>query len=576
VNSILKLFPILETLRSYNAKWIRHDITAGLTVGIILIPQGMAYAMIAGLPPQYGLYSAVIPILVYTLFSNSRQLSIGPVAMDSLIVATTVSVLAEEGTDAYLQIALLLTLLVGIFQLLMGVLRLGFIVNFLSRPVIVGFTSAAAIIIGINQVKYLLDIDIPGNSQIHLVIGDLFSKADGINPFTLIFGLVALGILILLKFIDKRIPSALLVVVGGALCVFVLHLNDYGMDIVGEIPSGFPEFAVPSWDWDLLAKLVPPSLALAVIGFMEAVSVSKGMEESIPDYKLRSNQELVALGAANVVGSFFSSFVVTAGFSRTAVSHDAEAKTGVARLISAVVVLTAILLLTGLFYYLPEVLLAAIIIAAVIKLVDFKSPVLWWKSEKIEFLMFVATFICTAFVGIQEGIVTGILISLLILVYRATVPHMAVIARVPGEKEIYRNVKRFDDLQIDQEILIVRFDESIFYANIDYLQTKILEFEKERGGVVKTIVLDGSGINSVDMTGVIELRKMIVAYSRRGIKILFAGIKGPVRDTFKRHKLVSLSGEDIFFVDVENAVKFSKGLIPGANRKIAGQSNASD
>ena len=366
---------------------------------------------------------------------------------------------------------------------------------------------------------------------------------------------------------------ALVVVVLGTICAYLLNFQEMGINLVGEIPSGLPDLSVPEWNWTDVVALLPAALALSLIGFMEAMSISKGVEDSAEDYKVVPNQELIAIGMSNVVGSFFSSVVVTAGFSRTAVNYESGAKTGLARLISAVVILFTLLFLTGIFYYLPEVLLAAIILVAVVKLIDIQAPVLWWKTEKREFLMYIATFLGTLFIGIQEGITIGIGISLFLLIYRATVPHLAEIGRIPGQKHIYRNVKRFDSVEIYPKILIVRFDESLFYANVDYFRDKLLEFEQARSEPIDTIIIDGSGINSIDLTGITELRKMILSYHRRGIRMLFAGLKGPVRDSFDKHKIFATSGDDHFFVDVENAVNYCKGRDFEASGKIARQSN---
>jgi SulP family sulfate permease len=555
MNKLRKLFPMLNWLSAYNMNWFKGDLTAGVTVGVMLIPQGMAYAMVAGLPPEYGLYASLIPLIVYAVFGTSRQLAIGPVAMDSLFVAATISILAvaEEEPVRYIQLAILLAAMIGIVQLFFGAIRLGFLVNFISRPVIVGFTSAAAIIIGATQLKFLFAVEIPRQNQLHLLFYDLISATPGLHWGTLLFGISAIGLLIGLRQLNKKIPSALILVTLSIALVYFFNLGDKGIHLIGVIPSGLPTFQVPTFNLADIRLLLPAAVALAIIGYMEAISIGKSLEEKHDNYKISPNQELLALGMSNLSGSFFQSYPVTGGFSRSAVNNEAGAKTGLASIISAGIIVLTLLFLTNLFYYLPTVILAAIILVAVAGLIDFKAPFHLWKTDKKEFGMYAATLIATLEIGVVEGIVIGVIFSLIVLIYKVTVPHMAVLGKVEGQ-HVYRNIKRFPDVKVYDDILIVRFDARLFYANMNYFQDQLRQLQEERS--VKHIVIDASGINSVDSSAIHMLRKMKISFNKRNVRIYFAGLKGPVRDSFEQNKIYSFYGMSQFFLSIQEAIDY--------------------
>jgi len=398
-----KYLPILSWIKDYNKSMLLNDISAGITVGIMLIPQGMAYAMLAGLPPIYGLYASTIPLLIYSIFGTSRQLAVGPVAMVSLLVASGVGAIAELGSDQFISLAILLALLVGIIQFLLGVMRLGFLVNFLSHPVIAGFTSAAALIIGFSQLKHLLGIDIP-RGKIHETLIEVVKNIESINLPTLAIGFTAILLILLLRNINRRIPSPLIVVILGLVLVVFFELDNYGVQIIKEIPSGFPSFSFPSVSISSSKALLPIALAISFISYMESYAVAKAVQSKHKDYSINPNQELIGLGASNIVGSFFSAFPVTGGFSRTAVNDQAGAKSGVAAIVSATLVMVTLLFLTSYFYYLPKAVLASIIMVAVFGLIDFKEAKHLWKKDKYDFLSFISTFIATITLGIEPGI----------------------------------------------------------------------------------------------------------------------------------------------------------------------------
>ena len=471
-------FPILQWLPNYEKDNLAGDVVAGLIVGILLIPQGMAYAMIAGLPPVFGLYASLVPQIVYALMGTSRQLAVGPVAMDSLLVASGLGALALSGLNEYMAMAIFLALFMGAIQLGLGLLRMGFLVSFLSRPVISGFTSAAAIIIGLSQLKHLLGTPIESSNQVHMLLYNAFSTIAETHPITFGIGLAAIVLIKTFKKINHNIPGALVVVVGGILAVYFLGLQNAGVQIVGEVPSGLPSLQVPTVDYARISELLPIALTLALIAFMEAISVAKAVEEKQGDYEVDPDQELVALGAANIVGSFFQSYPTTGGFSRTAVNDQAGAKTGISPLISALVVGLTLLFLTPLFYYLPNSVLAAIIMVAVFGLIDLRYPAQLFRSRKDEFMLLVATFVITLTVGIKDGILVGVLLSLLLLVYRTSRPHIAVLGKIKGTN-YFKNVLRFPaETEIHDAFLIIRFDAQLFFGNKDYFKKR--EFILER------------------------------------------------------------------------------------------------
>ena len=460
---IKRLFPILSWLPNYKKAFLASDLSAGFTVGIMLIPQSMAYAMIAGLPPIYGLYAALMPQLIYALMGTSPQLNVGPVAMDSLLVAAGLGALSIVGVETYIAMAIMLALFVGCLQIVLGMFKMGFLVNFLSTPVISGFTSAAALIIGCSQLSHLFGIEAGRNSKLYLILIELFSAVNGVNLYAFGIGAIAILMLLVMRNISKKIPGALVVVVLSILAVMSLKLHMKGVEIVAEIPKGLPAFNLPVIDIVTLKDLFPIAITLALIGFMEAMSIAKSMENKHGN-TLRPNQELIALGTANIVGAFFRSYPSTGSFARTAINDLSGAKTGLANLISAAIVGLTLLFLTPLFYFLPKAVLAAIIMVAVFGLIDFRYPKQLFIRRKDEFALLVITFLLTLFVGIVQGILFGSLLALLLMVHRTSRPHVAVLGKIKGTT-YFRNINRFkEEIEPHSEVLIFRFDAQLYLA----------------------------------------------------------------------------------------------------------------
>lgn len=563
--------PFLTWLPRYDRANLPGDLQAGLTTAVMLIPQGMAYAMLAGLPPIVGLYASLVPLAIYSLLGTSRELAVGPVAMVSLLVAQAISPLAEQGSASYVALAVLLALMVGAMQLMMGVLRLGFLVNFLSHPVISGFTSAAALIIGFSQLKHLLGIDIQRSSNIFQVLAAAGREFESWHLATMVIGLGSVITLVVMKKYAPRLPRALVVVVVGTLAVFGLDLADAGVKIVGSVPAGLPAPSAPlTWPSDVYATqgawaaiqalmgpmepLLPAAIVISLVSFMESISVAKAFAR-LRRYEVDPNQELVALGAANLAGSFFGAYPVTGGFSRTAVNAQAGAKTAMAGLITAAVIALTLLWLTPLFYFLPKAVLAAIIFTAVFGLIDIQEVKHLWRVKRSDLALLVLTFVATLGVGIEEGILLGVGASLALFVVRTTRPHTAVLGRLPGTT-IYRNVDRYPEAQTVPEVLAVRIDAQLYFGNVSFLKEILARLEEERvQGELRAVVLDASGMNQLDSSADAALHELLRAYEERGVRLVITNVKGPVRDVMKRSGLWKRLGPDGKALSVHEAIE---------------------
>lgn len=563
--------PGLSSILDYDISNLKGDISAGLTVGVMLIPQGMAYAMIAGLPPIYGLYASTIPILIYAFMGTSRQLAVGPVAMVSLLTASGVALLAEAGTEAYIGYAILLSLMVGIIQLLLGLFRLGFLVNFLSHPVISGFTSAAAIIIGASQLKHLLGLNLPKSHFVHEIFLSIFEQFHQLHWITFGIGLGGILVILLLKRISKAIPGQIIAVILSILMVSALGLDEKGVSIVGEVPKGLPSLYLPALNWEAIYALFPIALAISLVSYMESIAVAKAMQTRHKNYKVFPNKELIALGAANIGGSLFQSYPVTGGFSRTAVNDQAGAKTTVASIISALLVLLTLLFLTSFFYQMPKTILASVILVAVIGLIDMKEAIHLWHDHRMDFWMLIATFFATLSLGIEQGILIGVALSLILVIYQTSYPHHAELGQVP-DTEFYRNVDRFPDVILRSDLLIVRFDASLFFGNINRFRDSINEYAEKKGKHLKGVIINCESINKVDSTALKVLEEMVENAEKSAVLLMFASVKGPIRDKFLRSDIFREKCGDCFFMSVHDAVDHFETIQDGEIPNVEHQS----
>jgi len=568
-----RFLPFLAWLPNYKKDYLLKDIVAGITVGIVLVPQGMAYAMIAGLPPVYGLYASLFPMLLYAIMGTSRQLTVGPVALDSILVAAGLGTLAISGIENYIAMAILLAFMVGAIQIVLGLFRMGFLVNFLSTPVINGFTSAAALIIMFSQLKHLLGVPIEKSNQFHQLIINAVQKLPETNLYDFAIGALGITIILLLKKVNKRIPSILLVVVLGVLAVYFFKLDVYGVKIVGAIPKGFPSFQIPDLTWKNISNIFPIALTLALMGYLEAISISKAMEEKNKEDTIDANKELVALGTSNMVGSLFQSYPVTGSFSRSAVNFQVGAKTQLSAIFVLLLVVVTLLFLTPLFYYLPKAIFASIIMVSVLGLIDFSYPKSLWKHRKDECVVLIFTFLATLFLGIKEGIFIGVLFSLLLMVYRTSKPHIAILGNIKGS-DYYKNVERFgEDLIIREDLLILRFDAQLYFGNSGYFKTELYKQIEAKGTALKGVILNAEAINYIDSTGAKTLIKVMEEVHDRDIKFFIAGAIGPIRDIIFRSNIIEELEKECLFVSTKEAVAFfdNPNAVSALQEKVAFQ-----
>lgn len=497
----------------------------------MLIPQGMAYAMLAGLPPVMGLYAATVPLFIYALFASSKHLSVGPVAITSLLVFSGVSILAEPGSQEYLSFVLILAIMVGVIQFLLGMTQLGFIVKFIPHSVMNGYTSAAAIVIGLSQIKHVLGIDLGNHLQAQYIFIGVIDRLKDINMIALLIGVLSILILIFLKKKAPRLPGALLVVAVSSLGVFLFNLDESGVKIVGHVPQGFPQLVVPSFSPETIQLLLPMAITIALLGFMESLAIGKAIAKR-EKYKISPNKELKALGLSNMIGAFFQSFPVNGSFSRTAVNHQAGGATQVTSVITGVLIIVTLMYFTSFFYYLPNAALAAIILVAVYNLIDVKEMKHLFKVKPFEGWVWIITFMVTLFIGIQWGIIIGAIFTLVLLVNRSSKPQIVELGYVKNEKT-FRNIKRYKEAVTSKEVVVLRVDSNFHFANISYIEEKVKSIIKQRKEL-KWVVFDMSGVNDVDTISVDTLEEMIDFYQEKGITILFASMKGTIRDTVNK------------------------------------------
>jgi len=553
MNELLKrAVPAYQWASNYQKMNLKGDLSAGLTVAIMLVPQGMAYAMLAGLPPIIGLYASIIPLLIYSFLGTSNQLAVGPVAIVSLMTAAGVGSLANGSVEAYIAYAVLLALMVGVMQLAMGIGRFGFLVNFLSHPVISGFTSAAALVIGLSQLKHLLGIDIARSHHIHEILINAYQQINDIHLITVGIGIVSIALLMLIKKIQPMFPGALVVVTLSTLMVWVFDLHNYGVKIVGDVPSGFPTPSLPDVNAQAIIDLLPTAIAISMVGFMESISVAKAFARK-NQYDVDANKELIALGSANIGGSFFGAYPVTGGFSRTAINGQAGAKTPFASMITAAVIAVVIVFLTPLFYFLPKAVLAAIIMVAVFGLVDIKEVKHLYKVKRADLVLLITTFFATLTAGIEMGILTGVIASLLWVVIRTTRPHAAVLGQLPGTN-IYRNIDRHPEAQTQDGMLILRIDAQFYFGNASFLKETIRQQIEQAKHSVKAVLIEAASVNELDASADTTLHEIMEDLKTSDIELYFASVKGPVMDVMKRSQFDQKIGEDHFFTELASAV----------------------
>lgn len=548
------MLPVVDWVRNYRRADLGPDVIAGLTTAVMLVPQAMGYALLAGLPPIVGLYASVAPLLLYAALGTSRQLAVGPVAMDSILVAGAVGAIATVGVEQYVLIAAALGMMVGVVQAGLGFSRAGFLVNFLSRPVVAGFTAAAALIIAASQLGHLLGVEVPRTHHVHRVVWEaLRSFADWSWP-TLALGAGSVIALVVSKKRWPRLPAALAVVVVATLVVWSLGLSARGVAIVGEVPAGLPGFRIPVVDEAILVELIPAALTIALVSFMEAISVGRTFAQQFR-YDIDPNRELIALGFANLAGGVTGGYPIAGGFSRTAVNVRAGARTQLAALVTCAVVIMTLLFLTQAFFYLPKAALSAIIVAAVAGLIDIQGAREVYHVKRADFYLLVLTFFATLSLGIQWGILVGVGASVVLFLVRTTRPHFAVLGRVP-ESQTYLNVARHPHAETLEGIILVRIDAQFYFGNVSFLKETVRRLIDESEAPVRYFVLEAAGVNDLDSAAAATLAELDEELAARSIKLVLTRLKGPVRDVLHRTGLLDkMAREGRLYLSTHRAIE---------------------
>ena len=518
----------------------------------MIVPQAMAYAMLAGLPPVTGLYAAMLPLVVYAALGTSRHLSVGPVAIDSLLVASGLGMMAVTSADEYLALAITLAVMVGLVQMFLGMARLGFVVNFLSNPVLSGFTSAAALIIGLSQLKHLLGFAVPGARGFFPSLAFIIENAMQSHLPTLLLGAACLVVLVLVKWLRPSFPGALLVVAGSIAMVYFWRLDFNGVRIVGVVPEGLPSPAFGSIRLGAVNNLVPLAMTIALISFMEAIASAKRLAVR-HGYEVDANRELVGIGAANMVAGFSGGYPIAGSFSRSALNSLAGGNTQMSSLISALLIALVLLFLTPYFYFMPNAALAVIIIVAVAGLVDVREARRLWRVKRSDFTVLLFAFVATLLMGVQNGILLSIAASMLMIFRRITHPHIALMGRIPGT-DVFRNFERAPAAEIVSGVIIFRIDASLYFANINYLKDNIFASIRERQDRIHTFIFDASSINEIDTSASAVLLEIVDDLAEQKITLYFTNVHGPVRDMMQRSGLYEKLGEDHFFFSKRDAV----------------------
>ncbi len=568
-----RFFPGLRWLPGYTRASLRDDLVSGITVAFLLIPQGMAYAMVAGLPAIFGLYATVIPPVIYALLGTSNKISIGPVALDSILIITGLSMLADSGTGEYVELAILLTLMVGLIQAVFGLAKMGFIANFLSYPVIVGYISAAAISITISQFENLLGVEMEGQNALEMLLS-LLSSFQRWNLVVLTLGSIAVVLLFLGKRIKKQLPWPLMLMIASMFLAGVFDISAYGIATVQELPSGFPPFGLPVVTLERVVSLLPLAFTVALMGYVGTMSICKSVESPADKITAAPSQELVAVGFANTLGGLFHAFPVSASFSRSAVFRDSGARTPYSMIFSAVFILLVLLFFTPLFnaFPIPKLVLSAIVVASVLGLIDWRGMLALAQAERTEFAICMVTFMATLLINIQVGLLVGVALSIFMVIHQAASPHMTELGAI-DDGSLYRNITRFPDARVRDDVLLFRFDAPLFFANKDLFVSGLNERLKQRNlNELDYILIEAESINSVDVSGLLMLQQLEQRLTADDVKLCLVGAIGPVRDAIRKQGIDCLVSETRMFTSIGDAMDYiDKGRV--THRAAALQTN---
>ena len=541
----MSIFPALKWLKTYHPKHFKADVVAALIVLAMLVPQGMAYAMLAGLPPVMGIYASILPMIIYAFTGSSTTLSIGPVAIISMMVFSALQPLFAVGSTAYIEAACLLAIMVGIISLILGLFRFGFLIQLISHPVIKSFIIASALLIALGQFKFLLDIPLQTNN-IPEFIGSLVNNFHRISFLSVGVSLAAISILVFLPkwvrsdFLNKTIP--LLLVLSSIIVVYAFNLDQHGLKTVGIIPTGLPSFHFPTWNFDLVQKLLPSAFIIAMISFVESLAIAQATALQKRD-DLNSNQELIALGLANIAAGINMGFAVSGSLSRTVVNSDAGAKTPMSGVMSSLLMIAVSLYFTSFFQNLPLTILAATIFVSIWKLVSFLPFFETWKYSKADGLAMWATFLGVTCIDISTGLVIGIILTFILLLWRISRPHIAVIGLVEGTQH-FRNVSRYDVLTTET-IASFRIDENLNFLNAHVLKGYIIT-ELSHNPQIQHVVINCSSISNIDLSAVEMLEDLNRELLQLGIQLHLSEVKSPVMDRLSSSRLINMLSGKIF------------------------------
>lgn len=562
-----RIFPIIDTLKGYKTSSLRWDMLAGLMVTVLLIPQAMAYAQLAGVPPQYGFYAAIVPVLTYAVFGTSPHIAIGPVAITSILLYDGLSSIAQPFTGEYIRLMIVAGFLIGFIQILFGILRLGVLVNLLSLPVLTGFTSAASILIIVSQLKDLLGLQIPDFVYLHNKLWYILTHVPDIHWLTLGLALGSLAFLILIKKYAPKIPGSLVLVVVGTLLSYYLQLEDQGVAVLGNITVELPDFEAPKLTFRQLRNSFSIILAVTLIGLIETIGVGKAIERRHDYYQLKPNKEFIALGMSKVLGGLFQAIPTSTSYSRSAILDNTGGKTVLAGVFSVVFLVIGMLTFVSNLSALPKVVLGAIILMAVKNLFDYGTAKYLYRVHKRDFFMMLVTFLVTVLLSMDAGVITGVILSFVLVLIKSSIPRVTELQKVPGET-YYRSVEQYKDLQQVDNAVIIRYDDQIYFANQEYYYRETLAILDRCERPVDYLILDMRGVQDIDSSGLRFMQRLSTEIQARGMTLLIGGTIGPVRHSMVRAGIRTEIGQDRFYPSVQKAVEAIQDPKPAQLDKV--------
>lgn len=547
-----KFLPFLSWMPGMTKATVRADLLAGLTGAVIVLPQGVAFAIIAGLPPVYGLYTAMVTPVIAGLFGSSRHLISGPTTAISIVVFSAISPYAEAGTEAFVSLALILTFLAGVYQLALGLFRIGALINFVSHTVVIGFTAGASILIAISQMRHVFGVTLPKESEFHLTVLNLIRAAPDFNFYAILVAMATLSSAVLMKMLNRRLPNMLLAMLFGSLLAVVLGGEKVGIEFVREIPGKLPPFRVPEMSLSWFIQLGGSAFAVALLGLIEAVAIGRSIGTK-SGQRIDGNQEFIGQGLSNIVGSFFSSYAGSGSFTRTGVNYDAGAKTPMAGIFAALILALIVLFIAPLTRFLPMPALGGIILLVAYNLIDFHEIKQIVKTSRLELTVLLVTFLATLLVELEFAIYIGVIASLIFYLQRTSKPNISLM--VPNQDDPSRrmvNLERYKSMPLCPQLHMVRIDGSLYYGAVDHVSAYFDSLRKS--GQRKHVLLVANGINFVDLTGAEWLLHEARAWKKMGGGLYVTGLKIVAQDILQKSGIKRKIGEDHFFTSKTEAI----------------------